>query len=139
MTRQLVWIDTEKERVVPVEPTPGMVEPFARRECVALGLDPDEPCPPHGEYPRWYGNGAVPARLLKQSIAAAPPSTPVSLPSEEEFCEFWAWEIDELDFNTLPETDKDRVDGFGACKDDYREYYRAIRKLLTEKGEKNGR
>lgn len=68
------------------------------------------------------------------NVAAAPPSTPVSLPSEEEFCEFWAWEIDELDFNTLPETDKDRVDGLGACKDDYREDYRAIRKLLTDKG-----
>jgi hypothetical protein len=50
----------------------GMIErlePIARQLVAAMGLDPDEPVPPHGEWPRWYGAcGPLEAAL------SAPPS-----------------------------------------------------------------
>lgn len=48
--------DTHRATEQPVvdEPTPEFLEPFARRWCIDNGIDPDEPVPPHGEWPRWY-------------------------------------------------------------------------------------
>jgi len=57
---------------VPVEPTPGMLEPFARVLCMALNLDPDEPEAPHGEWPTWYGQCGPLAAAWTAALAAAP-------------------------------------------------------------------
>lgn len=40
--------------IVAEEPTPEMLRPFAAELVKSHGYDPEEPCPPHGEYPRWY-------------------------------------------------------------------------------------
>ena len=43
--------------LVPKEPTEAMIKPLASAALKIVGIDPDEPCPPHGEYPRWYEIG----------------------------------------------------------------------------------
>jgi hypothetical protein len=60
-------------RLVPVEPTPEMLEPFARVLCRSLEIDPDEPERPHGEWPVWYGQCGPLAAAFAAMIAAAPP------------------------------------------------------------------
>ncbi len=58
--------------MVPVEPTPEMLRPFAAMAILAQGHDPDEPQPPHGEYPRWYGACSPIATAYAAMLAAAP-------------------------------------------------------------------
>lgn len=61
--------------LVPREPTPEMLEPFARVLCSALDLDPDEPVAPHGEWPQWYDNCQPLAVAFRAMLAAAPKAT----------------------------------------------------------------
>ena len=51
------------------EPTPEQIEPFARQWCISNGIDPDEPTPPHGEWPRWYDE-AGPFAAMWKTISA---------------------------------------------------------------------
>lgn len=67
-----------KRAIVPVEATPEMLEPYAREWCEGARLDPDEPEPPHGEYPRWYAACAAYSYLFAKSLAAAPNAGRVS-------------------------------------------------------------
>lgn len=60
-------------KLVPVEPTPEQIEPFARQWCISNGIDPDEPTPPHGEWPRWYDNAGPFAEMWKTISAALTP------------------------------------------------------------------
>lgn len=59
-------------KLVPVQPTPEMLEPMAREDCKRDGLDPDEPEPPHGHYPRWYGRCSAYDAMYRAMLAAAP-------------------------------------------------------------------
>jgi hypothetical protein len=58
--------------LVPVEPTPEMLEPMAREDCKHDGFDPDEPMPPHGHYPRWYDRCGPFAEIYRAMLAARP-------------------------------------------------------------------
>lgn len=116
-------------KMVPVEPTPEMVEPFARRECLAAGLDPDEPQPPHGEFPRWYGLGGKWHALLKEALAAAPTYPNTGVPTEEEIEAVLIGACEEAPpLESLTPAQRARTKFMA----------RAILKLLIEKGEKNG-
>ena len=66
-------------KMVPVEPTPEMLEPFARALCEARRIDPDEPCAPHGEFPTWFGQCGPVAEAWPLALAAAttPPAPSV--------------------------------------------------------------
>lgn len=83
-------------KLVPVEPTPEQIEPFARQWCISNGIDPDEPQPPHGEYPRWYGEAGPFAEMWKaisaSMLSAAP--EPVSDPAAPVVGEPVAWTED---------------------------------------------
>lgn len=57
-------------RLVPVEPTPEMMEVYARHQCKELGLDPDEQV--SAEWPRWYPMCQGWDALYKQMLSAAP-------------------------------------------------------------------
>jgi hypothetical protein len=63
--------------LVPKEPTPEMLEPFARVLCSVLNIDPDEPKAPHGEWPTWYDECQPLAVAFTAMLQAAPsPSVP---------------------------------------------------------------
>jgi hypothetical protein len=63
---------SDKWVLVPVEPTPEMLEPMAREDCKHDGFDPDEPMPPHGQYPRWYDRCGPLAEIYLAMLAARP-------------------------------------------------------------------
>lgn len=105
MTRILVWIDKEKERVVPVELNEDIA---AAMEC----------------------QFSVEAQW-SAALEAAPPHTPVSLPSEEELVQA-QWDIRNQLYG------KQFMGEFEDLSEEQLEWLykeaRAIRKLLTEKG-----
>ena len=67
---------TTPTNTVPTEPTPEMLEPFARVLCSSMNIDPDEPEAPHGEWPTWYGQCAPLAAAYRAMLAAAPDPLP---------------------------------------------------------------
>ncbi len=59
-------------RVVPLEPTPEMLEPFARQFCIVQGIDPDKQVSP--DWPAWYPTCQAMAACYEAMLAAAPPA-----------------------------------------------------------------
>jgi hypothetical protein len=74
---------SDKWVLVPVEPTPEMLEPMAREDCKHDGFDPDEPMPPHGQYPRWYDR-CGPFAEIYLAMLDARPAAPVQEVTEED-------------------------------------------------------
>ena len=76
--------EVEGWQMVPVEPTPEMLEPFARQFCIQNGIDPDEPQSPHGQYPSWYERCSGFDAQYRASLAAAPLP-----PQQQDVTEGW--------------------------------------------------
>lgn len=60
-------------KLVPEEPAPEQLRSLAEGWCRDNGIDPDEPQPPHGEYPRWYEACDQFANMYRTMLSAAPP------------------------------------------------------------------
>jgi hypothetical protein len=123
---------SDKWVLVPVEPTPEMLEPMAREDCKHDGFDPDEPMPPHGQYPRWYDR-CGPLAEIYLAMLAARPAAPVQEDEVERVamamaaCEDYKWD-------EMPEEQAGWSDW-----PDWRGWYRiharaAIRALKREEG-----